>query len=42
MIQNTLNNKVYVGKTKQKIGRRFSQHKTSLNKNKHENQYLQN
>ena len=40
-IRNILNNKLYIGSTKQFI-LRFSTHKNLLRKNKHENPYLQN
>ena len=41
IIQNKINDKVYVGQTTQGIGR-LRQHRYDLNKNIHKNQYLQN
>lgn len=40
-IQNTINNKVYIGQSKN-IYRRFIHHKSMLNRNLHNNPYLQN
>ena len=39
-IENKINNKKYIGQSKN-IHRRWKQHKHYLNKNQHENQYLQ-
>lgn len=39
-IENTVNNKVYIGQTKD-VNQRFMQHRTGLKNNKHENPYLQ-
>lgn len=40
MIKNKINNKVYIGLSRN-IKRRFTMHKTNLNNNKHKNDYLQ-
>lgn len=40
LIVNTINCKVYVGSSS-KINRRFSNHKSALNRNAHKNEYLQ-
>ncbi len=40
-ILNKINNKVYIGQTKNKPNRRWCQHKRKLSLNKHTNSYLQ-
>lgn len=41
-IENLINNKVYIGQTKQKVNYRYSQHFSRLRNNNHQNNYLQN
>jgi group I intron endonuclease len=40
-IENKVNGKAYIGQTRQKIGKRFTQHRYSLNKGNHKNVLLQ-
>ena len=40
-IVNKINNKVYIGQTKQKFVKRYWHHLWCLRKNKHDNRYLQ-
>jgi group I intron endonuclease len=41
-IKNIVNNKIYIGSTTNSFYKRLCKHKWLLNKNKHQNQYLQN
>lgn len=41
LIRNLINDKVYVGQTRQKIETRFSYHRSMLRAEKHDNDYLQ-
>lgn len=41
-IQNSINNKIYIGKTGMNFGDRWDNHKALLRSNKHDNRYLQN
>lgn len=41
-IRNTVNDKIYIGKTGMNFGDRWDSHRSLLNNNKHDNPYLQN
>ena len=42
IIQNTVNDKVYVGQTRRKVSQRYQEHKRKLNNGTHHNKLLQN